>query len=148
MSENLRVLRFYFLLLAIFTVGRWSMGFAGVPYEKGHHVFSIVILTLIAAAHHGAFARRFLGYRFWAAVGLAVTLAFTSQVVIWLSTLISYLAGLHTYFNYPTALNVTEAIPLGQAMVARTITLVANCVTGGIAGALGFALGAALPERK
>jgi hypothetical protein len=32
-------------------------------------------------------------------------------------------------------------------MVARTITFIANCVIGAIAGAIGWALGALVPAR-
>ena len=45
MAENLKLARLYLLLLAIFTVGRWLLGTFGVPYERSHYLFSIVIMT-------------------------------------------------------------------------------------------------------
>lgn len=148
MSRNLRLLRFYYVLLAVFTVGRWSLGFAGVPYEHAHQVFSLVILTYIGAAHHAAFARRYLDYRLGASVGLGATMGLITQIVIWLSTVISYGAGIHSYFNYPTALNVTSEVAFGPAMVIRAQGLVANVIGASIAAALGYLMGAALPKRE
>src|SRR5262249_45096894 len=49
MREYLRVARLYIIVLAIFTVGRLAVGFRGVPYERGHHLFSLVIMTLMAS---------------------------------------------------------------------------------------------------
>ena len=47
LREYLKVARPFLVLLAIFAVGRWSMGVAGVDYTKGHHVFSLVTLTVL-----------------------------------------------------------------------------------------------------
>ena len=57
MAANMRLLRFYFVLLGVFAVGRWALSLAHVEYAKAHQVFSIVTLALIASAHHAAFAR-------------------------------------------------------------------------------------------
>ena len=61
MNEYLRVARLYMVVLAIFTVGRLFMGARGVPYERGHHVFSLVTMSLMASAFYGAFCRRWRG---------------------------------------------------------------------------------------
>src|SRR6185436_1695587 len=60
--ENLRVARFYFLLLGLFTVGRWVQSLGQVEYAKGHHVFSIVTLTFLSSAYFAAFCRKWRGY--------------------------------------------------------------------------------------
>ena len=44
MAENLKLLRFYFVLLAIFTIGRWALSLGGAEYDKTHQIFSLVIL--------------------------------------------------------------------------------------------------------
>ena len=49
MAEYLRLARLYLLLLAIVTIGRWTLGFQNVPYEKATDKLSIVILTLFAS---------------------------------------------------------------------------------------------------
>jgi hypothetical protein len=146
MAENLKLMRFYLVLLALFTVGRWSLSLAGVSYDKAHHVFSIVTLTLIASAHHAAFARAFRGYGIKRALGLGLMIGFVSQLVVWLSTAASYALGLDTFWNAPRALNVEQAIGFGAAMGGRTIGLVANSITSTIAAAIGWAMGGVLPR--
>ena len=146
MSENMKLLRFYFWLLGLFTVGRWALGFAGVEYAKAHQVFSIVTMALIASAHHAAFARAFAGYSLKRALVLGATIGVMSQLVIFFSTALSYLLGLETFFNAPQALNVPAAIGFGPAMVARAGGVVANTITNTVAAAIGFAMGGALPR--
>jgi hypothetical protein len=147
MSEYLRLARLYFVLLAIFTVGRWLMGVKGVPYERGHHVFSIVIMTALSCLYYAAFARRWRGYRLFPAAGLAATLGLSSQIVIFLATALSYGLGMDTYFTHPTALNVDAPLPMAAALLRRGGALIGNTITSGIIGGLGWALGGLLPEK-
>jgi len=144
MAEHLRLARLYLVMLAIVTFGRWVLSFR-LPYDKGTDVFSIVTLTLFASLFYAAFARRWLGYRVLQAVELAAVLGLLSQVVILLSTVASYALGIDSYFNHPRALNQPEAVPFGRAIGIRMGGLVANTVFTGIAGALGWFLGAVLP---
>ncbi|HEX9710806.1 MAG TPA: hypothetical protein VGB42_12680 [Candidatus Thermoplasmatota archaeon] len=146
MSENLKLARLYLLILAIVTVGRWALGFRGVPYERGTSVFSIVIMTLFASIFYAAFTRRWLDYRVLQAVGLTVSLGLVSQLVILLSTAASYALGIDSYFNHPVALNQPGPVGFGEAMAIRGGGLVVNTILNGIAGALGWAMGAALPQ--
>jgi hypothetical protein len=147
LTENLRVARFYFALLALFTVGRWAQSLGQVEYAKGHHVFSIVTLTLLSSAYFAAFCRKWRGYSFMQAVLLGMTFGLAAQVVIFLSTLLSYVLGLHTFFNHPTALNAEGDLPLREALVRRALGLVAGPVSNGVAAFVGWLMGAALPER-
>ena len=146
-KQYLRLGTLYFALLAIFTIGRWVTGLKGVPYERGRDWFSIVILTVLSAFFYAAFSRRWLGYKLFQAVGLAMTLGFASQVVIFSATALSYALGLDTYFTHPTALNVDAPLPMGEAMARRASGLVGNTISSGIIGGLGWALGALLPEK-
>ncbi len=147
MGENLRLLRFYFWLLGLFTVGRWALGLAGVEYAKAHQVFSIVTLAAIASAHHAAFARAFKGYSIGRAIMLGAMIGVISQIVIFVSTFLSYALGLHTFFNAPQALNSSTEVSFGAAMVSRSITLVVNTIINSIAAAIGWVMGGALPRR-
>ena len=150
MKEDLRLARPYFVLLAVFAAGRFVQGLAGVPYARGHQVFSIVILTVLSCVYYGAFARRFRGYRLVHVIGLAVLLGVTSQLVIFALTVVSYAFSLQTYFNHPTALNapgLEGPVSFAQALVNRAGGLVGNTVFSGIAGAIGWTLGGLLPER-
>ena len=147
MSEHFRLLRFYFCLLALFTIGRWWLGLGGAEYAKTHQIFSLVTLSLIAAAHHAAFARAFVGYRLGQAVVLGALVGLSTQIVIFVSTALSYVLGLHTFFNTPAALNATEPVAFGAAMGARAFGLVVNTVLNVIAALIGYAMGAALPKK-
>lgn len=148
MAEYFRVARLYMLLLAIFTVGRWIQGVVGTPYERGHQVFSIVILTVLSSLYYGAFCRRWRGYRLPQAAVLGLLLGLMSQVVIFGATVLSYALDIQTYFRYPRALNVEAPISLGAAVVVRLNGLVVNSVFASIIGALGWAMGGLLPEDK
>ena len=147
MRENLRVARFYFLLLALFTVGRWAQSLMHVEYARAHHVFSIVTLTLLSSAYFAAFCRRWRSYSLLQAVMLGMTLGLAAQVVILLSTMASYALGLHTFFNHPTALNAPGDLPMSEALVRRLQGLVGGPITNGIAALIGWLMGAALPAR-
>src|SRR5687768_6824650 len=146
LREYFRLARPFLVLLAIFALGRWVIGMRGVDYSKGHHVFSLVTLTLLAAGFYAAFARRWLGYAIMRSVGLGMTLGFCAQLVILVLTAVSYILGMDTYFNHPTALNQEGKIAFGVAMAGRTGGLVVNVFLAGIAAALGWFLGGVLPE--
>jgi len=148
MSENLKLLRFYFVLLLIFTIGRWGLSLGGVDYAAAHQVFSIVILTSLSAAYYAAFTRAFKGFGIGRGIQLAVIMAIVSQLVILLSTAVSYMAGLETFFNAPRALNVQEAVGFGQAMVIRVQGLVVNTIVGVVSASLGYAIGGVLPRES
>jgi hypothetical protein len=147
MAETLRVARLFLVLLVVVTLGRWLMGTFGVPYEKGHHIFSIVILTTFSCLYYGAFTRRWLDYRLMNAVMLGVVMGLAGQVLILILTVLSYGLGIQSYFNHPTALNSPTALPFGQAMGVRLGGLVGNSIGAGIVAALGWALGGLLPKR-
>jgi hypothetical protein len=146
-SEYLRLGRLYFVVLAIFTVGRWVTGLRGVPYEQGRDWFSIVIMTALSCFYYAAFTRRWRGYKLFPAVGLAMMLGLSSQVVIFLATGLSYALGIDTYFTHPTALNVDAPLAAGEALARRAMGLIGNTISSGIIGGLGWALGGLLPEK-
>jgi hypothetical protein len=149
MAENLKLARLYLLILAIVTVGRWSLGLRHVPYEQGTFMFSIVTTTLFASVFYAAFTRRWLGYRILQAVTLAMVLGFLGQVVVFLSTVASYSLGIDSYFSDPRALTRQEgAVGFAQAMGIRVGGLVVNMLLNGIAGALGWVMGGVLPSSK
>jgi hypothetical protein len=150
MAEDLKLARVYLVLLALMAIGRFVVGsVAKVPYERGTWFISMVILTLLCSLLHAAFARAFLGYTILGAARLGMTLGLCSQIVILLATVLSYLAGVQSYFNHPTPLGQAEPgpVPLGQALGVRLGGLVVNTLLNGVAGAIGWAMGALLPGR-
>jgi hypothetical protein len=147
MSENLRLARPFMVVVLLFAVGRWIMGTAGhVPYERGHHVLSLVTLTWMAAAFYGAFTRKWRGFTVGRAALMGATLGLIAQVVIVVATLLTYGMGIESYFNHPTALNVTAPIGAAEALGRRLGGLVVNTLISGILGALGWFLGGTLPD--
>jgi hypothetical protein len=150
MSEYGRLARPFFVMLAIVTLGRWLMGTAfAVPYDQGTSVLSIVTLTLFASLLSAVFLRPWLGWRLPKAAGFAMYMAVVSQLVILLSTAVSYLFGIDSYFSNPMALNrQANPVTFGAAMGFRAGGLVVNTILNGIAGALGWALGGLLPRRS
>jgi hypothetical protein len=148
MDEKARLFRFYLVLLAIFTAGRWGLSLAHADYDKTNQIFSLVILTNISAAYFGLMTRVFLGGSAKDAMMAGVKLAVASQIVILVSTALSYALGMQTFFNYARALNVEAPIGMGEAMVRRLVTFVVNCILNGIIGAVGWAIaGVAKPAR-
>ena len=149
MAQHLRILRLYFLLLALFTLGRLAM--TKVPYEKGHQVFSLVTLTVLSAIYYGAFSRRWLGYRVSQTALLGALIGLSAQIVIFTVTLVSYSLGFDNYFTNPRALLGANAPPdpiaFGPAMAMRTGGLFANTITATIVSCLGWAMGGLLPVR-
>ena len=145
MSDVLKVVRLHLVLVAIFAIGRWAQGLGGLPYERGHQVFSLVAMTLLSCAFTAAFCRRWRGYGIGRALALGLLMGLVTQVVVFLSTVVSYALDLHSYFNHPRALNVESAIPLAQAVRIRAIGLVGNTVICAVAAGIGWLLGAHLP---
>jgi len=146
MADYLRIARLYLVLLAIFAAARFAQGAMGVDYAKAHHVFSIFVLTVMASVFYAAFCRRWRGFRILQAMCLGSIFGFIAQVVIFLATVISYLLGVDTFFNHPTALNQTEPVSLARAVGIRAPGLVIFPIVNAIAAAIGWALGGLLPE--
>jgi hypothetical protein len=146
MNDYLRVARLYLIVLVIFTVGRLAVGARGVPYERGHHIFSLVTMTLLASCFYGAFCRKWRGYGVTQAMGVGATVGLMAQAVILVVTVVSYAFHLDTYFVNPRALNATETVPFATAVVGRTFGLIVNTIMSAIAGAVGWALGVTLPD--
>jgi hypothetical protein len=147
MGENFKLMRFYLVLLALFTVGRWALSLGGAEYAKTHQIFSLVILTNISALYYGFVSRTFLGAGVKRAVLLGVSLAAVSQLVIVVSMLVSYGLGMETFFNHPTALNVDQAMPFGQAVGTRAMGFVINVIVNGVFGALGWLIAMVVPKQ-
>ena len=146
MKEYLRVARLYMIVLAIFTIGRLALGARGVPYERGHHVFSLVTMSLIASALYGGFCRQWRGYGVAKAMGLGLTIGLLGQVVILVATVVSYALHLDTYFVNPRALNSPVPLSFGAALLSRIGGLVINSAMNALAAAIGWVMGPTLPQ--
>jgi hypothetical protein len=150
MKEKLQFVRLPILLFVIFFVGRLVLGAAlGVSkesYDISNRLFSMVILEVHVGLLWGAVGRRYQGYGIGASISAVVLAVLVSQILIFAGTAFSYIAGVHTFFNFPEALNQQAAIGFGAAMAARTITLIVNCIIGAVSAAIGWALGGLVPK--
>jgi len=149
MKDKLEFVRLPILLFVIFFIGRLVLG-AGMGVSKGSYdlsnrLFSMVILEVHVGLLWGAVGRRYRGYGIGGSVTSVVLAVIVSQILIFAGTAFSYMAGIHTFFNFPEALNQQNPIGFGAAMIARSMTFIANCVIGVIAGAIGWALGGLVP---
>jgi hypothetical protein len=150
-ADKLKLVQLYWVLLAIFAVGRWALSMQQVPYDRGNPVFSIITLTFLSAAIFAAFARRWRSYRLLEAAILGAVIGFSAQVVIFVSTWASYSLGIDSYFTHPLALNApsgTTSVAMADALTTRAQALVVGPIVVGIAASIGWMLGAVLPERK
>jgi len=150
MKEKLQFVRLPILLFVLFFVGNLVLGAVrGVDkssYDTSKKLFSMVILQVHVAILWAAVGRRYRGYSVSGSIAVAVLAVAASQILIYLGTAFSYLAGIDTFFNFGEALNRPgETLPFAAAMIARTGTFVANCVIGAILGAIGWALGGLIP---
>jgi hypothetical protein len=151
-KEKLQFVRLPILLFVIFFIGRLvlgaAMGISKESYDVSNRLFSMVILEVHVGLLWGAVGRRYRGYGIGGSITAVVLAVLVSQILIFAGTAVSYIAGVNTFFNFPEALNQQAAIGFGAAMAARTITLVANCIIGGVAGAIGWALGGLVPKGR
>ena len=150
MADTLKLARLYWVLLALFTTGRWVLSLRHVPYDRGNPV-SIVTLTILSAVLFAAFARRWRGYGLLDAAILGAVFGLSAQIVIFSSTVASYSLGLETYFNNPLALNQppgTAAVGMADALKIRGPALIVGPLFMAILASIGWVLGALLPERK
>jgi hypothetical protein len=148
MHEYLRVTRPYMVLLAVFTVGRLALGLRGVPYERGHYVFSIVILSMLSSIFYGGFCRKWRGYTMAQALAVGATIGVLSQTVIFVLTFLSYALHVETYFANPRALNSDVPLSFAAAMAGRAAGFLFNTVSHAVAAGLGWVVGAALPDAR
>jgi hypothetical protein len=148
MSDYIRFSRLPILLLVLFMGGRFVLGGRGIPYERGTWIFSMVVLSWLSAFYFAGFSRRMRGYKWYQGMLVGATIALSAQILIFLATLISYIFGAETYFNHPTALNVDEAVGMGQAMGIRVFGLIVNTIMASICGLLGWVGGKLIPESS
>ena len=148
MARNLRLARPFAVLVLLFAAIRFSLQpFFHVARENGRaQSISVVVLTLISASLYGAFLRRFKGFTLGQSMVQGLTLGVIAQIVVLLATVLSYVADIPTFFNSPDALNQTTEVGLGAALAQRTVGLIVNSILAAIAGAIGWILGALLPE--
>jgi hypothetical protein len=150
LSRVLRFVRLPLVLLVIWTIARFSVGLAGVPYApRGNAMFSIVGLTVICALIYGAMSNRVGNFNWVGTILVGVVLGLFGQILIFIATLITYLANLNTYFTHWDALNVPEGTvaPMAQAMASRAGGLLGGTILATIVTLIGRAVFGKLAPR-
>jgi hypothetical protein len=145
----LHFVRLPLLLLTLFTIARFSLGVAGVPYApRGNAMFSVLGLTIVSSVYFGALSGRVGGFGWSGAILIGVCIGFFAEVLIFLATLLSYVTHLNTYFVHWDALNVPEGtvVPMSRALASRAGGLIAGPIIGLVFALLGRALGALAPS--
>ena len=146
-GEYLRIARFGMLVMLISAVGRWAVSLSGMDYlPRGNVIFSIVLAANYVSLCYGAMTPRLFGLNWKQTLVPVVLIVFTGQLLVIVSTVITYAAGIDSYFNHPEALNVAEKLAFGDAFVARLQAVVPNVISGAILCLLGQGLGKALPR--
>jgi hypothetical protein len=145
----LRFIRLPILLLVIYTIARFGLGLAGVPYApRGNAMFSVFGLSLISCFYFGALSRGAgFGWKGTLLVGYSIGLA--AQILIFFATLISFVAGIEaSYFRHWDAMNVAEGtiVPIERAMTSRTVGLVVGPILPTIVAAIGRLASALAPK--
>jgi hypothetical protein len=140
----LRFVRLPLLLIVIWTVLRFINGpVFGTPYApRGNAMFSILGLTIICCLIYGALSNRVGNFSWVGTILIGVVLGLFSQVLIFLATLISYAAGIDTYFRHWDALNIPEGTTatMAQALTTRAGGFIAGPILGTITALIGRAV--------
>ncbi|HEV2801245.1 MAG TPA: hypothetical protein VGW12_12150 [Pyrinomonadaceae bacterium] len=150
LSRVLRFVRLPLVLIIIWTIARFSLGLAGIPYApRGNAMFSILGVTIICTLIYGAMSNRVGNFTWVGTILIGVVLGLFSQILIFLATLISYVADLDTYFRHWDALNVPEGttVPMATALMTRAGGFIAGPVIGTIMALIGRAVFGKLAPR-
>ncbi|HEX8458095.1 MAG TPA: hypothetical protein VF656_12415 [Pyrinomonadaceae bacterium] len=141
LSRVLRFVRLPLVLIIIWTIARFAIGVAGIPYEpRGNAMFSILGTTLICALIYGALSNRVGNFSWTGTILIGVVLGLFSQILIFLATLISYVGNFETsYFRHWDALNVPKGttVPMAKALMTRAGGFIAGPVLGTIMALIG-----------
>ena len=147
----LRFVRLPFLLLVIFTVARFWIGAAGVPYApRGNAMFSIVGLSFVSSVYWGALSRKIGGFTWGGTLLTGYSIGLFGQILIFTATWLSYAMNIEgSYFRHWDALNVPAGtvVPMGAALAKRAGGMLVGPVFVGIAAAIGRVLSALAPDR-
>lgn len=152
-AKVLRLVALPLVLLLIWTIARFSLGAAGVPYApRGNAMFSVFGLTLISCIYYGALSKKLAGFGWGGTILTGYVLGLSAQILIFAATLLSYLMGIEgkSFFTHWDALNVPEGtmVPMSQAMISRAIGLALGPLFPVIAALIGRLLASLVPAPK
>jgi hypothetical protein len=147
-----RVLRFVGLplvLVVIYSIARFLLSLSGFPYApRGNAVFSVVGTGVVMTVIYGALSKRVGNFRWVETILVGVVIGLAAQICIFTFTLVSYLAGIETYYTHWDALNLPEGTKadMGQALGIRAPALVVGPIFQTIWAVIGRLLSPLAPS--
>jgi hypothetical protein len=152
LSRVLRFVRLPLVLIVVWAVLRFMLlPVFHVPYEpRGNAMLSVLGLTIISCLYFGAMSRRVGNFSWVGTILVGVVLGFWAELLILIMTLISFAAGVETYYIHWDALNIPKDAPhatMAQAMVTRAGGLIAGPILGTIMALIGRAVFSALAPK-
>lgn len=139
LSTVLRYLRLPFVLLTIWALGRFVIGFYAEFSPRTNATFSVVVMTLITSLYFGAMSKS-VGGLDWKGTALAgAAIGVWAQLLIIVFTVVSMAGGFNSYYVHWDALNVPEGteITWGLAVGARGPGLVVNAIISTLEACVG-----------
>ncbi|NUO81001.1 hypothetical protein HUU05_13055 [candidate division KSB1 bacterium] len=149
LSSVLRYLRLPFVMLTIWALGRFVIGFFAEFSPRTNATFSVVVMTLITSLYFGAMSKS-IGGLDWKGTALAgASIGVVAQLLIIFFTVVSLAAGLNTYYVHWDALNVPPETPItwGTVVFARSTGIVVNTIMAALEACLGRLLFAGLAPK-
>jgi hypothetical protein len=166
LKSVLQFVRLPLLLVTIWTVVRFILGVAGIPYApRGNAMFSVYSVMLISCLYFGALSHKVGGFKWSGTILTGVTIGVYAQILILLATVISYAGNLNTYFVHWDALNINltklsppvsladalmhpeqVTMPMSKAMIPRLTGILFNGISAGIFAVIGRALSGLAPK--
>ena len=147
----LRYVRLPLVLLVIWAALRFMMQpVFKAPYEpRGNAAFSIAAVTIISCLIYGAMSYRVGRFSWLGTVLVGVVIGLSAQLLIFTATLVSFVAGIETYFTHWDALNLERGAraEMGPAMTGRAGGLIAGPIFATIAALIGRAVFGKLAPR-
>jgi hypothetical protein len=148
LSSAFRFIRLPIVLIFLWTIGRFTMGLAGVAYSpRSNAVFSVVVLTLITSIYFGALSKSVGNFSWLGTAMVGGAIGLVAQVCIFTATVISLAGGLDTYFVNWDAINATEGtvVTWANALPSRASGLLINVVLAMIEACVGRLLAGLAP---
>lgn len=139
LSAVLRYLRLPFVLITIWALGRFVIGFYAEFSPRTNATFSVVVMTLITSLYFGAMSKS-VGGLDWKGTALAgAAIGVWAQLLIIVFTVVSLAGGFNSYYVHWDALNVPEGteITWGLAVGARGPGLVINAIIAALEACVG-----------
>lgn len=151
--DVLKFIRMPMVLILVVAIIRLSLGPMGVEYTaRSNASFSVLMLNILSCIYFGALSKKVGNFSWPKTLLMGYTLGLFTQIIIFSSTTISYLANIQnvSYFTNWDSLNVAPGtiVPMAAALKARVGGLVIGPIFSIVFASIGRALGFLAPEPR